>query len=57
MQAAKGRKESSPSPDQYFDVLATAGGLALVSAFMRIPDGQLRRTFVRLIKMTANTYK
>lgn len=52
----KSRKESSLDPDQYFEVLRTADGLALVGAFARIPDVAVRRAFVRLIQMVAGRY-
>lgn len=53
----KGRKDSSPDPDQYFEVLGTADGLALVGAFMRIPDAPVRKACVLIIETIANSYK
>ena len=39
----------SPSPNYVSDFLATADGLALMKAFMRIKDAKLRRSIVNLV--------
>jgi transcriptional regulator with XRE-family HTH domain len=44
------RMDEAPSPDFVSDFLATADGLALTKAFMRIPDAKLRRRIVDLVE-------
>jgi transcriptional regulator with XRE-family HTH domain len=41
---------ASPSPDYVTDYLATADGLALTKAFMRIKNGTLKRCIVDLVE-------
>ncbi len=45
--------EEAPSPAYVSDFLATADGLALTKAFMRIPDAKLRRRIVELVRQIA----
>ncbi|TMJ05255.1 MAG: helix-turn-helix transcriptional regulator [Alphaproteobacteria bacterium] len=42
--------EEAPSPAYVTDFLATTDGLALVKAFMRIPNPRLRRRVVELVQ-------
>jgi transcriptional regulator with XRE-family HTH domain len=50
--SAKGGQEfgESPSPAYVTDFLTTSDGLALVKAFVRIKDGSLRRSIVRMVE-------
>ena len=43
----------APSPNYVSDFLATADGLALTKAFMRIKNAKLRRTIVTLVNEVA----
>jgi transcriptional regulator with XRE-family HTH domain len=43
----------APSPSYVADFLATADGLALTKAFMRIADPKLRRRIVELVEQIA----
>jgi transcriptional regulator with XRE-family HTH domain len=43
----------APSPSYVSNFLATADGLALTKAFMRIKDAKLRRTIVNLVDEVA----
>jgi transcriptional regulator with XRE-family HTH domain len=43
----------APSPSYLTDFLATSDGLALVKAFMKIGDRELRRSIVRLVEEIA----
>ena len=45
-----GKGTEVPSPAYVSDFLATSDGLALVKAFMRIGDSELRRCIVRLVE-------
>ncbi len=47
--------EEAPSPAYVSDFLATADGLALTRAFMRIQDAKLRRRIVELVEQIART--
>src|ERR1700687_2884886 len=47
----------APSPAYVSDVLATADGLALTKAFMRIEDSKLRRRIVDLVEQIASRDK
>ena len=42
--------DAAPSPDYVTDYLATADGLALTKAFMRIKNANLRRRIVGLVE-------
>ena len=42
--------DTAPSPDYVADFLATADGLALTKAFMRIEAAKLRRCIVHLVE-------
>ena len=55
-----GRQEGlaeAPSPAYVSDFLATADGLALTKAFMRIEDSKLRRRIVDLVEQIASREK
>jgi hypothetical protein len=41
---------AAPSPDYVTDFLATADGLALTKAFMRIKNAKLKRCIVDLVE-------
>ena len=43
----------APSPDYVSDFLATADGLALTKAFMKIKNAKIRRTIVDLVDVVA----
>ena len=43
-------KAGTPSPNPIVDFLATADGQALLRAFMRIRDKEIRRSIVRLVE-------
>ena len=45
-----GKGAKAPLPAYISDFLATSDGLALVRAFMRIGDSELRRSIVRLVE-------
>src|SRR6516162_8282335 len=47
----------SPAPAYVSDFLATADGLALTKAFMRIEDSKLRRRIVDLVEQIASREK
>jgi transcriptional regulator with XRE-family HTH domain len=47
----------APSPAYVSDFLATADGLALTKAFMRIEDSKLRRRIVDLVEQIASRDK
>ena len=47
----------APSPAYVSDFLATADGLALTKAFMRIDDSKLRRRIVDLVEQIASRDK
>lgn len=47
----------APSPAYVSDFLATADGLALTKAFMRISDSKLRRRIVELVEQIATGEK
>jgi len=47
----------APSPAYVSDFLATADGLALTKAFMRIGDTKLRRRIVELVEQIATSEK
>ena len=47
----------APSPAYVSDFLATADGLALTKAFMRISDTKLRRRIVELVEQIATSEK
>jgi transcriptional regulator with XRE-family HTH domain len=49
--------EGAPSPAYVSDFLATADGLALTKAFMRIEDSKLRRRIVDLVEQIASRDK
>ena len=42
---------TAPSPAYVADFLATAEGLALIRAFMRVPDIKLRRAIVDMVEL------
>ena len=46
--------DEAPSPTYVSDFLATSDGLALIKAFVRIPDNKLRRRIVELVKQLAS---
>jgi transcriptional regulator with XRE-family HTH domain len=48
-----GKGAKAPLPACIADFLATSDGLALVRAFMRIGDSELRRSIVRLVEEIA----
>jgi transcriptional regulator with XRE-family HTH domain len=50
---ASGGLNEAPSPAYVSEFLATSDGLALTSAFMRIPDTKIRRSIVALIEQIA----
>ena len=55
-----GRQEGlaeAPSPAYVSDFLATADGLSLTKAFMRIEDSKLRRRIVDLVEQIASREK
>ncbi|MEA2819609.1 MAG: hypothetical protein QOJ86_1613 [Bradyrhizobium sp.] len=43
--------DEAPSPTYVADFLATAEGLALIRAFMRVPDIKLRRAIVDMVEL------
>jgi transcriptional regulator with XRE-family HTH domain len=45
--------DEAPSPTYVADFLATAEGLALIRAFMRVPDIKLRRAIVDMVELIA----
>jgi len=45
--------DGAPSPAYVAEFLATADGLSLTKAFMRIPDAKLRRRIVDLVQQIA----
>jgi transcriptional regulator with XRE-family HTH domain len=46
--------DEAPSPTYVADFLATAEGLALIRAFMRVPDIKLRRAIVDMVELIAS---
>jgi transcriptional regulator with XRE-family HTH domain len=54
---SSGGKSNVPSPDDTLQFVATAEGLALTKAFMRIERRQVRRRIVELVKEIAGAEK
>ena len=48
--SSRSSMDAAPSPNYVNDFLATADGLALTRAFMRIRDAKLRRCIVHLVE-------
>lgn len=56
LHSRRGRPQDAPSPAYVTDFLATADGLALTKAFMRIKEPALRRCIVVLVKQIAGAH-
>jgi transcriptional regulator with XRE-family HTH domain len=51
---APGQHATDPAPDSVSAFLATSDGVAIAQAFMRLPDGKLRRTIRDIVEGVAD---